>query len=85
VSGCCTEPDCRRHYPINLYLADFSGQVFAVTRRRVVSESEDGTTATFAASERHDVTPQVQEFIRRNPEWVRAQLDDIGAVQAGED
>lgn len=77
MSGCCTEPGCRRHYPVSLYLTDFSGQVFAVTRRRVVSENRDGT-ATFAASERHDVTAQVREFIRRNPEWVREQLAVTG-------
>ena len=70
---CCGEPECRRHYPIGLYLADFSGRVFAVTRRRVVAERGDGT-ATFAASERHDVTPQLREFVRRNPEFVRALL-----------
>jgi hypothetical protein len=71
---CCDEPDCRRHYPVSLYLADFSGRVFAVTKRRVVAEHEDGT-ATFAASERHDVTRQLREFARRNPEFVRALLD----------
>lgn len=73
-SGCCAEPGCRRHYPIALYLADFSGRVFAATRRRVVSEREDGT-ATFAATDRHDVTDQMREFIRRNSEWVREQLE----------
>lgn len=78
MSDCCTEPDCRRHYPISLYLADFSGRVFAVTKRRVVSEREDGT-ATFAATDRHDVTVQVQEFIRRNHDWVRQQLEGAPA------
>ena len=72
---CCTEPECRRHYPIGLYLADFSDRVFAVTKRRVVAERGDGT-ATFAASERHDVTPQLREFVRRNPEFVRSLLTE---------
>lgn len=76
MSECCDDPECRRHYPISLYLADFSHRVFAVTKRRVVSEYDDGT-ATFAASERHDVTGQLREFIRRNPGWVREQLPDI--------
>jgi len=71
---CCGEPECRRHYPIGLYLGDFSGTVYAVTKRRVVSERGDGT-ATFAASERHDVTAQLREFIRRNPDWIRAVLE----------
>lgn len=70
---CCGEPECRRHYPIGLYLADFSGTVYAVTKRRVIADRSDGT-ATYAASERHDVTPQMREFIRRNPEWTRAAL-----------
>lgn len=74
AESCCAEPECRRHYPIGLYLGDFSGTVYAVTKRRVVAEREDGT-ATFAASERHDVTRQLREFIRRNPAWVRAQLE----------
>ena len=73
--GCCDEPDCRRRYPIGIYLADFSDRVFAATGRRVVSERGDGT-ATFAATERHDITSQLREFIRRNPDWVRAALDE---------
>jgi hypothetical protein len=70
---CCGEPDCRRHYPISVYLADFSDRVFAATGRRVVHDRGDGT-ATFAATERHDITPQLREFVRRNPEYVRAIL-----------
>lgn len=27
--ACCTEPGCRRSYPISIYLADFSNRVFA--------------------------------------------------------
>ena len=72
--GCCDEPDCRRRYPIGIYLADFSDRVFAATTRRVVRERGDGT-ATFAATGRHDVTRQVREFISRNPDWVGAVLD----------
>jgi hypothetical protein len=71
---CCPEPDCRRKYPLSLYLADLSERVFVVTRRRVVGERGDGT-ATFAATERHDVTRQLREFVRRNPAFVRSLLD----------
>jgi len=73
--GCCEEPECRRRYPIAVYMADFSERVFAATGRRVVSEHADGT-ATFAATERHDITAQVREFVFRNPAWVRAILDN---------
>jgi len=75
--GCCTEIGCRRREPIFLYHADLSGRVYAATRRRLVGERGDGT-ATFAATERHDVTEQMREFIRRNPEWVREQLEAGG-------
>jgi len=71
---CCSEPECRRKYPVSLYLADLSERVFVVTRRRVVGERGDGT-ATFAATERHDVTRQLREFERRNPAFVRSLLD----------
>lgn len=73
---CCTESGCRRRYPISLYLADLSGRVFAVTKRRVVREREDGT-ATFAATQRHDVTEQMREFVGRNEVWVREQLQAV--------
>lgn len=71
---CCTEPACRRQYPISLYFADLSGRVFAATGCRVVRKHEDGT-ATFAVTQRHDVTVQMEEFIRRNEAWVREQLE----------
>jgi hypothetical protein len=74
MGNCCDEPGCRRRYPVSIYLGDFSDRVYVVTRRRVVAEREDGT-ATFAASERHDVTGQLREFIRRNPVWVWVQLE----------
>jgi hypothetical protein len=67
--GCCDEQNCTRDYPVSLYLADFSDRVYVVTSRRVVRDNGDGT-ALFAANERHDVTKQLAEFIRRNPEWV---------------
>ena len=73
MSGCCLEPGCRRRHPIGLYAGDFSGQVFAVTRRRTVKENDDGT-ATYAATERHDVTEQMRRFIQENKAWVRLQL-----------
>jgi hypothetical protein len=77
MSDCCTEDGCRRQYPISLYRADFSGQVYAVTKRRLVGERGDGT-ATFAATRRHEVTEQMMEFIRRNEAWVREQLEASG-------
>ena len=72
--SCCEEYGCRRRQSIALYLGDFSGQVFAATRMCVVKDNGDGT-ATFAASEKHDVTRQVQRFIRDNAEWVREQME----------
>ncbi len=72
MSSCCGEPSCRRKNPISLYLGDFSGQVYAVTRSRVVSVREDSTT--LAALDRHDVTAAMRAFIHRHPEWVRAVL-----------
>ena len=67
---CCGEPDCKRKTPIALYLAPFSGQVFAATEYRVVKDHGDGR-ATFAATRRHDVTDSMRRFIRDNPDWVR--------------
>ena len=76
MTGCCPDPSCRRGYPISLYKADFSDRVFAVTKRRVVSERPEEGTATFAATERHDVTPQLREFVRRNREWIEQVLSE---------
>lgn len=72
---CCGEHDCKRKTPIALYVALFSGQVFAVTESRVVKDHGDGR-ATFAATRRHDVTDAMRQFIRGNPDWVRAVLDE---------
>jgi len=72
---CCGEPDCTRKHPVGIYLADISDRVYVVTRRRLVRENPDGT-ALFAAAGRHDVTLQMREFIRRNPDWVRAVLGE---------
>lgn len=76
---CCSEANCKRRHPIGIYLGAFSGQVFAATRMRLVSDHGNGT-ATFAASEKHDVTPQLRQFIRDNPEYVlnilESRLDD---------
>lgn len=72
MSGCCLEPGCKRRHPITLHAGD-GGQVLAVTRRRVVKENGDGT-ATYAATERHDVTEQMRRFIKENATWVYLQL-----------
>ena len=74
MDECCTEYNCRRKQPLGLYFGDLSGQVFIATRMRVVKDNGDGT-ATFAASEKHNVTRQMQRFIRDNAEWVREQLE----------
>jgi len=71
--GCCEEYGCRRKHPIGLFVGDWDGRVYAATRMRVVSDHGDGT-ATFAASEKHDVTRQMRRFIRDNADWVRAEL-----------
>ena len=82
--GCCAEDGCTRKRPIGLYLGDFTGQVYAATRMRVVSDHGDGT-ATFAADEKHDVTRQMRRFIRTNAEWVRAELlADDSDTEAGQ-
>jgi hypothetical protein len=75
VSGCCDEYGCRRTQPIALYLGDLSGQVFAATRFRA---RPDGRPGAWTATQKHDVTAQMREFIRRNPEWVRAQMENGG-------
>ena len=71
---CCDEYGCRRKTPFMLYLGGFTKQALLATRSKVVKVHDDGT-ATFSATEKHDVTDTVKEFIRRNPEWVREVLD----------
>jgi hypothetical protein len=74
---CCGESHCRRKTPIRLYRGDFSGLVYAATRSVPVRRYDEGATSvTLCATERHDVTAAMKEFIRRNPEWVREQLAD---------
>jgi hypothetical protein len=73
--SCCDERNCRRKNPVKLYRGDFSGIVYAVTRARVIKRSSD-SEGVFVAVERHDVTPAMREFIRRNPEWVREVLEE---------
>jgi hypothetical protein len=74
MGDCCGEPGCRRKQPIRLYLADFSETVYATTRY-TMRQPLAGLEARWRAVDRHDVTAQMREFIRRNPEWVRAQLE----------
>jgi hypothetical protein len=85
---CCEEYGCKRQHPIALYLGDFSGQVFAATRMRVVNDHGDGT-ATFSATEKHEVTSQMRRFIRDNPGWVREELakadDNVASVPVAGD
>jgi hypothetical protein len=81
VSACCREYNCRRKQPIGIYKGEFSGIVYAATRMRLVADHEDGT-GTFAASERHDITPQVRRFLLDNREWVLSVLE--GAQESGE-
>ena len=74
---CCTEPGCRRKQPLGLYLADFSNQVFLVTRYRVRGTTPGGRESRVAA-ERHDVTGQMEQFVRDNAGWVRELLAEEG-------
>ena len=74
AARCCNEVGCKRTQPLGIYRGDFSGQVYVATRMRVISDHGDGT-ATFAASEKHDVTRQMRKFIRSNAAWVREVLD----------
>ena len=71
MTACCSDPDCRRSEPFMLYLSDFSDTVYLATRSRHVRGS------TYTAVSRHDITAGMQEFIRRNPEWVNEQLRDV--------
>jgi len=75
MTGCCGEWNCARKIPITLYLGPFTGQVFAATSSRLVKDHGDGT-ATFSATARHDVTASMRQFIRCNPDWVRAVLNE---------
>jgi hypothetical protein len=76
--GCCDEPQCTRKQPVGLYLADLSGTVYAVTRWRADGTLPDGRERRKAAV-RHDVTAQMEQFVRANPEWVRNLLPENGA------
>ena len=74
VPGCCDEPGCRRKHPIGIYRGDFTGRIYAATSVRLVRDRGDGT-ATFAATEKHDITRQMRRFVCANEEWVRAVLE----------
>ena len=71
---CCHEHNCRRRTPLILYRGDLTGQVYVATSGKLVRDHGDGT-GTFAATVRHEVTEQMREFIRRNPDWVREVLE----------
>ena len=81
MSGCCNEAGCRRSEPIHLYLADFSNQVYAVTRSRVHVERPDGRN-TRRAVERHDVTDQFRAFLKANRAWVFSVLNGTEGEQS---
>jgi len=72
--GCCGEPGCARKQPLGLYLSDFSNQVYAVTRWRVRGEPAAEGREHRVAVGRHDVTAQMEQFVRANPEWLRSLL-----------
>jgi len=67
---CCDEPTCQRRRPLGVYLADLTepNRVFVVT------DYTERSPGHYIARQRHDVTAQVKDFIRRNPEWVSAIL-----------
>lgn len=69
---CCDELSCTRRRPLGLYLTDLAEpyRVYVVTRWH----ERRGKPGHFVADERHEVTTQMREFIRRNPEWVSAVL-----------
>lgn len=80
MGDCCGEYRCRRKQPIHIYKAILTDQVFAATRarQRRRADSKEIIPGSWEALEKHDVTEQVREFIRRNPEWVRTQLEREG-------
>jgi hypothetical protein len=78
VSGCCDEYGCRRKQPIRLYLGDLSGQVYAATRSTPrLDKHRNPVPGAWVARDKHDVTEALREFVRRNPEWVRAVLEGV--------
>jgi len=80
--ACCGEYTCRRRHPVGACLGGLTGQVFAATRMSVVQDHGDGT-ATFRASEKHDITAQVRRLILDNPGWVRAVLAEAPIAPGG--
>ncbi len=81
---CCDEHNCHRRHPIGIYRGDLTGQVYAATSVRLMHDHGDGT-GTFAASAKHDITPQMIRFIRANAEWVTEILAEAAAgVAVGE-
>ena len=81
VVTCCNEIGCKRAEPITFYVGPFSGEVYAVTRSRLVRD-HGNCRATFAAVTRHDVTDSMRRFILDNREWVErmfAAVDDLDA------
>ena len=70
MSGCCDEYRCRRKQPIHLYLGNLTGQVFAATH------AHERSPGRWTAYQKHDVTRQMVEFLRRNEAWVREQLGE---------
>jgi hypothetical protein len=69
MTACCDEYGCRRKQPIHLYLGELTGQVFAATH------AHERSPGHWTAYRKHDVTEAMREFIRRNPAWVREQLE----------
>lgn len=67
---CCDEPTCQRRRPLGLYLTDLAEPY----RAYVVTRYTERAPGHYVAHERHEVTAQVKDFIRRNPEWVQAVL-----------
>lgn len=69
---CCDEPTCQRRRPLGLYLTDLAEpyRAYVVTRYT----ERKGKPGHYVANERHEVTEQIKDFIRRNPEWVSAVL-----------
>lgn len=69
---CCDEPTCQRRKPLGVYLADLGqpARVYLVTRYT----ERKGKPGHYVANERHDITEQVKDLIRRNPEWAQAVL-----------
>jgi hypothetical protein len=76
MTRCCSEWRCRRKTPFALGRGALTGTVYLVTRQKLVKDNGDGT-GIFEMQDRHEITEQMEKFIRREAEWVREVLGEV--------